>query len=97
VRVDGLAVVFFLVDVVVIDCFFDAGFIDTGFTALASLRLDLGTVLLAVFAAVVRDVAATFFLAAAADAFTARTCLIALECSWSVILNSWWPSELATK
>lgn len=31
------------------------------------------------------------------DGSVARTCLIALACSSSVILNSWWPSLLATK
>jgi hypothetical protein len=31
------------------------------------------------------------------DGSVARTCLIALACSSSVILNSWWPSRLATK
>jgi hypothetical protein len=36
---------------------------------------------------------AGFFFAGVA----ARTCLIALVCSSSVIRNSWWPSGLATK
>jgi hypothetical protein len=35
---------------------------------------------------------AGFFLGAAA-----RTCLMALVCSSSVIRNSWWPSRVATK
>jgi hypothetical protein len=31
------------------------------------------------------------------DGSVARTCLIAVVCSWRVIRNSWWPSRLATK
>ena len=57
------------------------------------------------FAAEVEVLRAVVFVAAEAsisglvfrDGSVARTCLIAVVCSWSVIRNSWWPSRLATK
>ena len=54
---------------------------------LAALRPDV------LFEAIASMRGAGFFFAGV----TARTCLIALVCSSSVIRNSWWPSGLATK
>jgi hypothetical protein len=59
----------------------------------AGLLADLPALPLAVLVAADASINGFVFF----DGSVARTCLIAVVCSWSVIRNSWCPSRLATK
>ena len=91
-RAETLGVVFFLVDAVRFVVFFGAGFV-----ALATFAVDFFAEAAVVFTGVARDADASFLVPVTLDRLAPRTSRIAVECSCIVILNSWWPSRLATK